>query len=99
VPTFNQRQHSQQNSHGRSASSVNPPSDDNTGRYQTNADFIASIGNTSRQSQQPSTSGSHSRSSQLEDTLYGNSYNDRDDRMLRPEGFDNRSRSSTVSSS
>lgn len=96
-PVNTQRPASYQSRHSRSASTTAVPQNTPPGRYQSNEAIIASIGNFPRRPRQPSILGNASRYSDSQNQSRGTSYNERRDGLLRPDDYQSRSRSSTVS--
>jgi len=96
-PVNTQRPASYQSRHSRSASTTAVPRNTPPGGYQSNEAIRASIGNFPRRPRQPSILGNPNRYSESQNQSRGTSYNERGDRLLRPDDYQSRSRSSTVS--
>jgi hypothetical protein len=99
-PSYSHRSSSHQGRHSRSASTTAVPQN-TTGDYSsnTNAELAARRGNYQRRPREPSILGGPPSSYYLQsqNQSRGTSYNERGDRLLRPDDFQSRSRSSTVS--
>jgi hypothetical protein len=98
-PVGTQRPASYQSRHSRSASATAVPQNTPPGRYQSNEAIVAGIGSFPRRPRQTSILGNASRYSDSQNQSRGTYHNERGDRLLRPDDFQSRSRSSTVSSS
>jgi hypothetical protein len=94
-PVNTQRPTSYQGRHSRSASTTAVPQN-TSGDYSSNAnaEFGPRLGNIQRRTREPSILTN--RQLQTQNQPRGSPYNERGDRLLRPDDFQNRSRSSTV---
>jgi hypothetical protein len=96
----NQRSNSQQSHHGRSVSSA-AISYSQSGRGATasaESDTMRALRNYPRRPRESSIWGNANRATSTSNPPRGASYNERDERLLLPEGSESRSRSSTVCS-